>query len=393
MATQPLPTNPTTQPLTRFAKTIVSLRLHLILALILTCISAGSLIGQTSLDQGNAPVTQQHTPLEVANGSAKLVSRYDADAMLRLTVGIRAPKMAEEEALLATLQDPNSPSFHKYLTAEQWDERFAPAAEDEQAVVDWLTSNGIAITHRFANRLIVDAEAPSAVIENAFAVHINRYLVGENAEFSNDRDPAIPAHLANIVLTVGGLNSIQHVHSANEGDFHRMRPDYSPGPVFQEGGSYRHDGNPEVLDAAMQATEDKVSAREVSSALAANHLDAGAEPELTSTGLLEPSDIYSSYGYDFRPLQNLGHCCNPTSDPNGSTPTTSIGIATVGKYANSDLEGFLAAYPYLASNVSEENIDGTPVCCNLETTLDVEWATATSNSFSGALQNSNIWAY
>src|SRR5882724_4754741 len=102
------------------------------------------------------PAPRSMTPQEVANGTATLMGRYNPSAKLRVVLGLNPPNMPEEERFLQQLQDKKSPSFHKYLTAKQWNARFAPTVEQEQAVVDWATSNGLTITQRYENRLIVD---------------------------------------------------------------------------------------------------------------------------------------------------------------------------------------------------------------------------------------------
>src|SRR5205823_9226022 len=38
-------------------------------------------------------------------------------------------------------------------------------------------------------------------------------------------------------------------------------------------------------------------------------------------------------------------------------------------------------------------IDGTPTCCNDETTLDTEWSTAMSNSFGAASDTAEVFVY
>ena len=61
-----------------------------------------------------------------------MIGHYPESSKLRVVIGLTPPKMAEEEQFLKALQDPKSPNFHKWLTAEQWNARFAPAEEDEQ---------------------------------------------------------------------------------------------------------------------------------------------------------------------------------------------------------------------------------------------------------------------
>ena len=100
--------------------------------------------------------------MEVTNGVARMIEHYPESSKLRVVIGLTPPKMAEEEQFLKELQDPKSPNFHKWLTAEQWNARFSPAPEDEQAVVDWAKSQGLTVTQRYPNRLIVDVEGTSA---------------------------------------------------------------------------------------------------------------------------------------------------------------------------------------------------------------------------------------
>ncbi len=160
-------------------------------------------------------VALPQTPAAVQNGKAQLLGQYDPAQKLRLVFGLQPPHSQEEEQFLRDLQDPDSPLFHKYLSAEEWNERFAPSVQDEQAVVDWATTNGLAVTQRYPNRLLIDVEAPVALIESAFAVKINRYQFNSKEVFSNDRDPSIPASLAGIVHSLNGLNNLQVVHAAS----------------------------------------------------------------------------------------------------------------------------------------------------------------------------------
>jgi hypothetical protein len=133
-----------------------------------------------------------HTPSEVLNGTATRVSHYNPDQRLRLVLAIRPPHMAEEEQFLAGLVTKGSPNFHQFLSAEEWNARFGPSVEDEQKIVDWAQSAGLTVTNRFANRLLVDVEAPAGVIEKVFGVTINNYQLNDEVDFSNDRDPVLP---------------------------------------------------------------------------------------------------------------------------------------------------------------------------------------------------------
>ncbi len=102
--------------------------------------------------------------------------------MLRVAFVLAPPHMAEEHQFLEDVQDKQSPMFHKFLSAEEWDVRFAPSAEDEQAVVDWVKSQGLTITNRYPDRLLVNVEAPAGTIEKALGVALNHYLLAAQGE-------------------------------------------------------------------------------------------------------------------------------------------------------------------------------------------------------------------
>jgi len=379
---------------TRYLTSLTAIRAGAISGMLLfaTMLASTSAFAQNPPPVANlrgTPLARSRTPQAVVAGQAKLAGRYQAESKLRITLGLTPPKMAEEEKFLADLQDRNSPNFHKYLTPEQWNARFAPSAENEQAVVDWAQANGLTITKRFANRLVVDVEGTTQTIEKAFGVQINNYTVGDETDFSNDRDPVIPSHLTGILESVGGMNNIERVHAQHEGNIRQVSADYSPGAVVGKAETGHDDGDSVSLAKALKESEVNGN---LSPQLKSQPLANGLQPNVTS-GFIDPTDLYSSYGYDFNALQAQGHCCNPGHLSTGSPNTTSIGIATAGALQFSDIAGFHARYTYLAYNINTVYVDGTPACCNVETTLDTEWSMAMANSFGSYLDTSHVWVY
>ena len=58
-----------------------------------------------------------------------------------------------------------------------------------------------------------------------------------------------------------------------------------------------------------------------------------------------------------------------------------------------DLAGFQGRYSYLAYNLNEYYIDGTPSALDFEGTMDVEWATAMANSYGSYLDTAHVYLY
>ncbi len=347
----------------------------LLMRSVLLLAALAALAGNVTAQQS---VTVNGVPPEVQNGKATLLGHYsNAQQMLRLVITLQPPHPAEQEEFVRQLQDPASPNFHQYLSQSEWIARFAPSAKDEQAVVTWAQSQGLTITQRFADRLLVDVEAPVAVIEKTFSVTINSYQIGAKSYFSNDREPSVPAALGSVIHSVMGMNNIQvmHTHFPKQ----RQSPVYSPGPSLAPGTHLESNGSVQKLQAAMKAANN------------------GAHGLITD-GAYDPTDIYSSYAYNYLPLQGLGHCCNPLNNPSNSPAQSSVAIAIGGDFLNGDLQGFLAQYSYLASNVQRVLVDGATQCtgdgdCDPEATLDTEWSTAMSNSFGTTASTAAVYVY
>lgn len=51
------------------------------------------------------------------------------------------------EQLLAEQQDPTSANYHKWLTPEQYADRFGVSADDLQKITEWLQSQGFTISN------------------------------------------------------------------------------------------------------------------------------------------------------------------------------------------------------------------------------------------------------
>ena len=341
-----------------------------------------------------------HVPAQVLDGTATRTSHYNSDQKLRIVMSIRPPHMAEEEEFIKEQQIKSSPNFHKFLTAEEWNSRFAPSVEDEQKVVDWAQSQGLTVTRRFSHRLIVDMEGTVDNIEKAFGVTIDNYQFGDEVDFSNDRNPLLPASLSNIVTTVQGMNNIQREHGSAPGSEHVKGPDYAPGPAFSSGNNINKDGDPTQLPGHSNLAGNSALSLEPNSN--APTTNGNSVPSLNPNGFMDPVNLFSSEAYNYDGLQALSHCCNVHNDSTGSPAVSSIAIAGFQNFLESDIAGFQKTYPYLAYNLTWYDVDGTPTCSKStisppcatgETTEDIEWTIATSNSFGSANATSHVYAY
>jgi len=343
------------------------------------------LVGSVAGAFAQAPLSSagqstRQTPPSVLAGTAKLVEHYNPNQKLRLAFALKPQHLDEERQLAAQLHDKKSAQFHKFLTADQWKARFAPSVQDEQAAVDWARSQGLTITHRYPNRLLVDVEGTAGTIEKALGITINNYAIGTKTFFSNDREPMLPANLASTVWAVQGLNNLEQERPVSKRLQAPARPDYVPGPPVATGPTNHADADVSKLPAGLRKAKGLKSPVQT------------AKVSQMTGGAYDPTDIYSSEAYDYSALYAQGHCCNPLANPGQTPPETSIAIATFDSTDLADIAGFHTQYPYLAYNVQLFNIDGTPSPVG-EGTMDIEWSTAMSNSFGSYVDTAKVYAY
>src|SRR5579875_489161 len=168
-------------------------------------------------------------PEQVATGTARVLGPTATRQHLRLVLGLKTPHPAAEDAFVASLQNKNSPNFHHYLTAAQWNARFAPSGASYRAVVKWAQIHGLTVSGQYANHLIVDVVGTVGTIQRAFGITIENYRLGNTRFFSNTQSVKLPAALSS-VQSVEGLNSLQQLKPTSP-KFAEPYKTYVAGPV------------------------------------------------------------------------------------------------------------------------------------------------------------------
>jgi subtilase family serine protease len=137
-----------------------------------------------------SPVTR-HTREATLNGQAPLVGHLPSTQSMRLTLVLPLRNHAELESFLKDLYDPSSSSYRKFLTVEQFTERFGPTRDDYNTVMRFARDNGFKVVQTARNRVNVDVIGTVDSIERAFHVTMGLYQhPTENRTFyAPDREP------------------------------------------------------------------------------------------------------------------------------------------------------------------------------------------------------------
>src|ERR1019366_2745929 len=109
-------------------------------------------------------------------------------------------------------QDPQSPSYHQYLSLEEFTSRFGPTERDYQKARDFAQANGLKVSGTFSNRIILDMEGAVTDVEKALHVTIRTYQhPKEKREFyAPDTEPSLD--LAVPLLNITGLDNYSLPH-------------------------------------------------------------------------------------------------------------------------------------------------------------------------------------
>jgi len=189
-------------------------------------------------DRITAPIDTQQTAL-VKGGINPAVSRQNdrgaVDAGRRLGyMTLMLTRTAEQRAALSQLlqeqQNPLSPNYRKWLTPEEFAERFGVSPNDLDKLRDWLKSQGFTVESTARGRSWIVFSGTAAQVENTFHTQIRRYQSNGKMHFANAAQPSIPAALESLVGGIRGLDDFYpepppHPKYNGSDGFHALAPD------------------------------------------------------------------------------------------------------------------------------------------------------------------------
>ena len=139
-----------------------------------------------------------------------------ADRMLLLLRRSQENELTLRSTIEA-LHNPNSPSFHKWLTPVQFGAQFGAADSDIAAVTAWLQAHGFKVQGATAGRSAIEFSGTAGQVQEAFHTAIHTYQVDGEMHHANASDPQIPAALAPVVAGISTLNDFHPRAAAKKG--------------------------------------------------------------------------------------------------------------------------------------------------------------------------------
>ena len=139
------------------------------------------------------PVLTRHVRQATLNGQAPMLGRLPAGQTMSLVLVLPLRNQDDLDNLLSDLYNPNSPSYHHFLTVDEFTARFGPTQDDYTALIEFAHENGLTVVNTSRNRLNLQVSGSVGNIERALNVHLNVYQhpTEPRTFYAPDREPTV----------------------------------------------------------------------------------------------------------------------------------------------------------------------------------------------------------
>jgi len=166
---------------------------------IVSAVDSGSRVSLPGTVSGHA---KHSVDLGLAPGNTQLES-------LSLRFSMTSAQQADLTQLQAAQLNPSSPSYHQWLTPEQFGARFGLSSSDLAKVSAWLTSQGFTITSTARSSTFITFSGTVAQAQQAFGTTIHTVSLNGEQHISNLTEPVLPSAIAGVVNAVTGLDDFK----------------------------------------------------------------------------------------------------------------------------------------------------------------------------------------
>jgi uncharacterized protein (TIGR03437 family) len=118
-------------------------------------------------------------------------------------------QQAALDQLLVEQQDSSSANYHRWLTPEEFADRFGASQDDIDKIAAWLHGQLLTVTSVARARNAISFSGSAAAVQQAFGLELHQYLVNGERHFANATEPMIPAALSGIVGAIRGLHDFR----------------------------------------------------------------------------------------------------------------------------------------------------------------------------------------
>ena len=120
-----------------------------------------------------------------------------------------ADREATLQQFLRDVHAPGSPTFHHWLTPDEFGARFGASDDDVQTVTSWLQSHGFFVPRLTRSRAFLEFSGTAAQVRETLHTEIHRYVLNGETHYSIASEPAIPEALTHLIRGFAPLNTFE----------------------------------------------------------------------------------------------------------------------------------------------------------------------------------------
>jgi hypothetical protein len=128
---------------------------------------------------------------------------------LKIYIAPNPVERVDLEKLLVDQRTSGTPSYHQWLTPEQFGESFGISTSDEAKVRSWLKSQGFTGVSLSRSRTVFDFSSTVGQASSAFHTSVHSLMYKGQKHFANTSNISLPGAISNLVLAVAGLNDFR----------------------------------------------------------------------------------------------------------------------------------------------------------------------------------------
>ncbi len=165
---------------------------------------------RSEIEDGQTFALKGHVHPSIAHGVAQdrgEVASSKVMPKMTLHFALTAAQQSDLNQLLEGLQNRRSPQYHKFLTPEQYGERFGLNSADVAKMTAWLQGQGFTNVQVARSRMWINFKGNAGQVQEAFHTSIHNYMVNGEAHFANATEPELPKALNGVVDAIAGLHN------------------------------------------------------------------------------------------------------------------------------------------------------------------------------------------
>src|SRR5665213_1474161 len=141
------------------------------------------------------------------------LGRASPTAMMRLAIPLRIKDEAALKSFVDHVSTPGDTLYGKFLTQAGFVKRFAPTKKEYGKIAKALTRMGFQVSATHANRMLIEVQAPIAVVESSLQIEIHQYRDANGAmAFAPISEPTVSRTLASRIQGIVGLSTFHTRH-------------------------------------------------------------------------------------------------------------------------------------------------------------------------------------